>query len=65
MNWLLFLVVIGPQGPIISNDGRPIATAIDRVHCDALGGALAALMNHQNAGAAFRFNYHCVEARGA
>ena len=64
MNWLLFLIVIGPQGPMIGNDGRPIARTPDLPHCEAIGASVAAVLNAaQTPG--FTFNYSCFEERGA
>jgi len=64
MNWLLFLIVIGPQGPLVSNNGLPIARVADRMHCDALGEALVVLMDVSASRPGFRFDYACFEDRG-
>ena len=65
MKWLLFLVVIGPQGPTIGNDGRPIAHAIDQTHCEAIGGALSTVLNLRAGTDQLAFDYRCIEGRGA
>lgn len=64
MKWLLFFIVIEPQGSFVGNGGDPVAHVADKSMCDAMGQATAnALTQHaiiNNLGQVFE--YRCRAA---
>jgi hypothetical protein len=38
---LLFILILGPQGPVIGNGGQPVAHVMDAATCEAIGVAFS------------------------
>lgn len=41
MNWLIFIIVIGPDGSYVGNEGIPLAATENEENCQMIGGAVA------------------------
>ena len=67
MKWLLFFVVIGPEGSFVGFAGESVATVIDEEVCHLLGEATANAMTEAAILADFGsvFDYRCRPAGDA
>lgn len=62
MNWLIFIIVIGPEGSFVGNEGAPLAITDSEVICNMIGGGLADDLTNAAiiARAGIVFDYRCV-----
>ncbi len=65
MNWLLFLIIIGPGGAEFTNNGMAIAQTLNRDLCDVIGDNLAHSLSLEGVHNGYTFSYRCVERTGA
>lgn len=62
MNWLIFIVVIGPDGTHVGYEGLPVAITDSQDACEMIGGAVAyeltdvSIVNDMGV----MFDYRCV-----
>jgi hypothetical protein len=62
MTMLLFILVLGPEGPVVGNGGNPVAQVIDVDTCEAMGAAFSGrlTMTEEAIRRGLVFQHRCV-----
>ena len=65
MEWLLFIIIIGSNGPYVGNNGAPVAKVSTEVYCEDMGRVWSRTLSERALLRGVTVTHKCVRRTGA